>query len=202
MINSLARFRSSIKETKNLTAIYDYLTENVRAPVEVGDLLRSKVVYAVSALDKLMHDIIRIGMVEIYEGKRAVTPKYNNEPIKISIVHQLLENDTAMAASAFDQAVAEKLKILSFQDPDKIADGLSFIWAEKQKWQKISHVLEGNEDEIKKTLKLIVSRRNSIVHESDYNPVTGEKNSISRQEAVDIINLIEKIGVAVVGLVK
>lgn len=62
-------------DVETLGGIYDYLIEDSYAPTNLDDLLRSKIVCSVSAFDKLMHDIIHAGIVAIYSGKRASTPK-------------------------------------------------------------------------------------------------------------------------------
>lgn len=188
-------------ETDALTGLYDYLVEEVKAPANFDDLLRSKIVYSVSAFDKLMHDTIRKGMVEIYKGNRSVTQKYLSEPIQMGIVNQLISTTTPPPEVIFEQAVRAKLKTLSFQDPDKIADGLSYIWAENQKWQKISAAMGQDEKTLRTTLKLIASRRNAIVHEADIDPVSDAKIPITRSEAKDIVDLLRQVGETIRSLV-
>ena len=71
------------------------------------------------------------------------------------------------------------MKTFSYQEPNKVADGLSYIWEEKQKWKKISVQMNMDERIVKTTLKLIADRRNSIVHEADIDPSTNQKYSIN-----------------------
>jgi hypothetical protein len=139
MRNSLNLFRSNITEARNLTALYDYLEVSMKSPLSFDDLLRSQIVYSVSAFDKLIHDIIRIGMVEIFIGRRLPTPAYLAESISISIHNELITATIPPPAYIFEQAIFRKLKTISYQEPGKIAEGLSYIWEEKQKWQKISN---------------------------------------------------------------
>ncbi|MFJ2992370.1 HEPN domain-containing protein [Pandoraea sp. NPDC087047] len=177
-----------------LTGIYDYLTENVRGPVSFDDLLRSKIVYSVSAFDKLLHDIIRIGMVDIFSGNRPSTPKFLNEPIPLKVVEQLRSPAAPPSEIVFAQTIREKLKTLSFQDPEKVADGLSYIWSENQKWQKISAEMGDDEKTVRTTLKLIVSRRNAIVHEADIDMSAEAKRPIDRQSAGDVTRFLRNLG--------
>ncbi|VVE29571.1 hypothetical protein PCO31010_03600 [Pandoraea commovens] len=79
MLKSLSAFESNMNDVDALTDIYDRLIENARATSSYDDLLRSKIVSSVSAFDKLLHDLIRIGMVEIYRGSRPTTPKRSFE---------------------------------------------------------------------------------------------------------------------------
>ena len=195
-------FRENIRDADTLTGIFDYLTATVVAPMSCDDLLRSKVVYAVSAFDKLIHDLVRDGMVEIFKGKRPTTPKYLAEPIPLSVAQQLAFASTPPPEVVFEQAMQVKLKALSFQDPDKIAAGLSYIWSEEQKWQRIAAVLGMPEKTVKVTLRLIAGRRNSIVHEADTDPSTHTKFPISRADCDHITGFITSTGNAICSLVK
>lgn len=185
-----------------MLALYDHLEAELKAPISFDDILRSKIVYAVSAFDKLMHDLIRIGIVEIFKGVRPATAKYLSEPIPMDIVQQLAPGSMPPPEITFEGAIRAKLKILSFQDPDKISAGLSFIWDESQKWQKIAQALGKNEQQLRTELKLIASRRNAIVHEADLDPISGAKIPITRQEAIDITKLLHDVGNEIYNLVK
>jgi hypothetical protein len=101
----------------------------------------------------------------------------------------------------FEQEVIRKLRFQSFQDPDRASDGLSLIWNEGQKWQRIGDKLGVDGNVAKTRLKLISIRRNAIVHESDIDPMTEAKNSISRQEANDVTQFLEVCGSAITDLV-
>ncbi|HHM5096269.1 TPA: hypothetical protein ACRL95_005016, partial [Pseudomonas aeruginosa] len=130
MHSSFAIFRMNMGQTESLLVLYDYLANELKAPVSFDDILRSKIVYAVSAFDKLLHDLIRVGMVEVFKGNRVATPKYLSEAISMATVQQLAPGSTPPPEIAFEEAVRSKLKLLSFQDPDKVSEGLSLIWAE------------------------------------------------------------------------
>ncbi|MHC5756065.1 MAG: HEPN domain-containing protein [Nostoc sp.] len=190
-----------MEDAKNLTSLYEYLESSIRSPLAFDDLLRSQIVYSVSAFDKLMHDIIRIGMIEIFTGRRQPTPKYLAESISISTYHELIPAIFPPKEYIFEQAIVKKLKIVSYQDPEKVAEGLSYIWDEKQKWQQIAIKMGTDDKTAKTTLKLIVNRRNSIVHEADIDPSTDQKYSISKNECQSITNFLYKCGEEIVGLV-
>lgn len=201
MRRAIITFQENIKDINALTALHDHLTTVMGEAVNLDDLLRSKIVYAVSALDKLMHDIITIGMVEIFTGSRATTPKYLNEPIPMAVMLEIIGGSAAPPEVTFESAVRAKLKILSFQDPDKIADGLSYIWSENQKWQKISTITGIDVSAMRTRLKLIVTRRNAIVHEGDIDPVSNSKIPINAADAEDIVQFLIKVGNAIHSLV-
>lgn len=197
MPDALTVFRANMGDADTLTVLYDYLAESVGGPLSFDDLLRSKFVYAVSAFDKLIHDIVRQGMVEIYSGRRAPTPKYLSEPIPMSVAQQLITPSALPPEVVFEQTIRAKLKILSFQDPDKVSDGLAYVWNESQKWQKIAAAIGSDEKITRTTLKVISTRRNAIVHEADIDPVSETKLPISRNEVEDVAKLLRKVGEAI-----
>ena len=75
------------------------------------------------------------------------------------------------------------------------------IWSEKQKWQKIAAAMGQTSDATTTRLRLIVSRRNAIVHESDMDPLSNAKTPIARQEVDDATQFIEACGISIATLV-
>lgn len=201
MHNSFVLFKKNIEEVQNLSSLHNYLKTTISSPFSFDDILRSQIVYSVSAFDKLIHDLIRSGMVQTYLGKRVPTPKYLSEPISLEL-HQNLNIATIPPKEyVFEQIVFNKLKIMSFQDPSKISDGLSYIWSEGQKWKKISSEMGMEENNVKVKLRLIASRRNAIVHEADIDPITNIKISIEKPECDDITNFLSKTATAIYNLI-
>jgi len=201
MLNAKGVFHKNIQQVHELGAVYDHLSNLLDIPKQFDDLLRSQIVNAVSAFDKLMHDLIRIGMVKIFENQRPSTGKYMNETIAIQHLPTLMAGAIPPAAVRFENIVREKLSKLSFQDPTKIADGLSYIWDENQKWQQIALGLGMSDGDAKIKQKLIVTRRNAIVHEADLDPVNNQKQTITRAEATDIANFLLALGDRICDLV-
>lgn len=192
---------SERSQANELGGLYDYLSTSVAIPEQFEDLLRSQVVNAVSAFDKLMHDLIRIGMVKIFENQRPSTSKYLSETVAIQHLPSLLASAVPPPPVRFEEIVREKLSKLSFQDSTKVADGLSYIWNEPQRWQQIALGLGMSDDEAKRKLRLIITRRNAIVHEADLDPVTSQKQSITRAEATDIADFLRALGDRICDLV-
>src|SRR5258708_23858384 len=83
MLRAVSVFATSIQDARSLTALYDYLTTAVPSPFSYDDLLRSQIVYSVSAFDKLIHELIRIGMVATFMGSRAASLRYHADPISL-----------------------------------------------------------------------------------------------------------------------
>lgn len=201
MLNSKSGFQDRLSEARNLNGLFEYLTQTVSAPFPFDDLLRAQIVYAMSAFDKLIHDLIRIGMLETFVGRRVATAKYKAESISLEIHAAISAATLPPKEVVFEAEVIRKLGFLSFIDPTKLAEGLSLIWNEPQKWEKIGGVIGMTGDDARKRLKLSSVRRNAIVHEADMDLVTGLKRPISSAEGNDITNFVEKCGNAIVGLV-
>lgn len=190
MLNSYILFKRNIAAAQDLSILYEALAKQVGLPASFDDLLRSQIVYAVSAFDKFIHDMVRIGMLQILAGARSMTPKYESEPIAMKTIIEMASASVPPKEHFFEQALIRKFKIVSFQDPVKVADGLSYIWNEPKKWQKIGATLGLPEETARTRLKLIIDRRNSIVHEADIDPVSGVKFPISKQESDEALSFL------------
>lgn len=194
-------FLTIIADTRNSETLYTYLANVVKPPYDYSDLLRWQWAQAVSALDKLIHDVVRVGMVQIYSGQRNSTRKFATFSIDMECYEEIRSNNL-LASNIFERQVTLKLGFLSFQDPDKIADALSYIWDESHKWKVISSELGLTEQFVKTKLKNISIRRNQIVHEGDYSNILLQRQPIEYNDVMDVINFIELIGKTIYELIK
>lgn len=199
MNNAKILFNEEIDRIKSLSKIVECLRISQYSNEEhYEELNRLKLVWGLSAFDRLLHDLIREGVMEIFVGKRNPTQKYRGETIPISIMIDIYNKDLIPASEDFKTAIYTKLKTISYQSPEKIADGLSFIWDEKQKWKKLADKFGNITDkDIKSRLTLITTRRNFIVHEADRNPVTLEKYPLTDDEVNSNVIFLEKLGNAI-----
>lgn len=198
MIDAKSLFNREMDRIETIFNLGEFLKDNCYSNIgHFSDLYRIVLVYSLSAFDKLLHDLIKIGIGDIFTKKRAVTKKYLNEPIPMSIMESVYDKDLISAKIALDTAIYGKLRVISYQDPQKVSDGLSFIWDENQKWKKLSDSLNMNEEEVKQTLKLITSRRNSIVHESDIDPISLTKREIEQDDVKNNIVFLRSLGNAI-----
>ena len=76
MLSILQQFRENIKRVQALGGLYDVLSQQTTSALDLADLLRSQIVMVVSALDHYIHEITRVGMLEVYGGKRPQTPAF------------------------------------------------------------------------------------------------------------------------------
>lgn len=180
---------------KNVAAgLYEYLSTN-KIPLDPSDLLRWQWVLAVSALDKYIHDIVAAGMVEQYLNARPTTPKFDAFQLSMKVISDI--SNAPVPELEFKNEVVRKNSYLAFQEPDKIADALSFIWNESQKWTIISRNMATPIDSttLKTKLKNIVLRRNQIVHEGDCLSTNMPLNQqpITLSDTQDVINFITEL---------
>jgi RiboL-PSP-HEPN len=202
MQKALEQFSSNIKAVKEMDALYHHLTSDLKLPNDLSDILRSQLVYAVSALDKLIHELVKTGMLQAFMNQRSKTSKFNSFSISLETYNNIQQTSQQRPNTLqletpeyfFEQEIIVKHKYLAFQEPDKIADALSFIWEEKQKWQKIALLFNASDDDIKKNLKIIVSRRNQIVHEADIDLQTSFRNTIEESVVKEAVDFIHKLG--------
>jgi hypothetical protein len=201
MLNSLSVFEENIKRAREIGPLYDYLVGKMPPAMNFDDLLRSQVVYAVSAFDKLIHDLVRIGMLEIFTGKRPETPKYLSESIPLAKYNEMSVATIPPKEYIFAQFVVNKLKTISYQDPKNVSDGLSYIWIEDHKWRCVALAMGLDQHSVTTRLRLIVDRRNYIVHEADIDPSTDLKRPILKSDVEATISFLENCGKTIVGLV-
>ena len=194
-------FRNSISDSENLRALYHHCVNDLKLPGEYGDLLRMGFIYCMSALDKLVHDIVTHHMVEIFAGRRLPTPKYLAETIS-------MENQAALASSAmpppemvFEGIARAKLAHQSFMDPEKLVDALSLIWPERHKWQVIATAMGRDREQTITELRNLYKRRNAIVHETDRDPSTAQKMPILPGDAERAEVFVRSLGETIFRLV-
>lgn len=201
MNKSLERFKQSIDKTRNLHNLYVHLKdEKGFEHILISDILRSEIVYAIAALDRLVHDLVLVGIIDIFSGTRLETPSYNN--LNINLLQQKALKDSTIPEIELKQIIIDKHKYLAFQEPEKITNALSIINSEQHKWQVISDSISLPMNDVKVQLKNIIIRRNQIVHESDIDLLSGTELPILRSDVEEIIIFIEKIGTAIYNLVK
>lgn len=215
MQKAFDQFDSNIKAVREMDTLHNHLVNELKLPNDLSDILRAQFVYAVSALDKLVHELVRVGMLEAFKNQRVKTSKFNGFSISLETYSKIQQVNESMPDILqletpeyfFEQEVIGKHKHLSFQEPDKIADALSFIWETDKinKWKIIASEFNSpsvSDDFVKKKLKNIVSRRNRIVHEADIDFQTNKRSEIDVVDVKDAVEFVYKLGGVIFNLVK
>ena len=196
MLDILEQFRENIIRVQTLGGLYDVLSQQTTSTLDLTDLLRSQIVMAVSALDHYVHEITRVGMLEVYSGTRSQTPAFLRFQVTMEAALQgiggVQGNDRWL-----DEEIRRKHGYLAFQHPDRIADAIR-LFSPCQLWPSVADELNLEVEEVKTELQLIIDRRNQIAHEADLDSRTpGSRWTISAPDTERIIDFIQNIGEAI-----
>lgn len=192
MLSAKQHFDHNIGRVKAIGGLYDALSGLTTSIVDVSDLLRSQIVMAVSAVDHYIHEIARIGMLEIFDGRRSPTDSF----LRFQVSMVTLQQISASAGSSrilLENEIREKHSYLSFQHPDKIGDAIRLFYPDPL-WPSVATSLSISVNDVKTRLKLIVERRNKIAHEADMDPsFPGSRWPITKNDVRSTIDFIEKV---------
>ncbi|MEO6807550.1 MAG: HEPN domain-containing protein [Isosphaeraceae bacterium] len=187
----LDQFRASIQRVRDFHALYVYFGDATAPILDLSDLLRAQIVLCVSALDYYVHELTRLGMVEIIEGGRPTTPAFLSFRVTIESVMSGMQPDGT--SSWLDAEVRARHGVLSFQQADKIADAIRLISTVKL-WDEVGDRFNRPSKDVKNHLQLIVQRRNKIAHEADIKPgFPGERWPITPADVLDATDFVESL---------
>ena len=195
MHSALLQFRTNILRARELGTLAVAVTKITTTAIDVTDMWRAQIVLGVSALDYLIHELARIGMVEIAKGVRPKTDAFSKFQLPLDAVERALRG--LSHESWLGDIVREKHSWVSFQHPDKIADAIRLI-SPKKLWEDVGNALNLSAKDVKLTVEMIVDRRNKIAHEADMDPANpGFPWPIDQQMASDALDEIERVAEAV-----
>ncbi len=167
MNDAIQHFRTNIARVRALGGQYAAITGLTTPILDSTDLLRAQIVLVVSALDHYVHEITRLGMLEILNGVRMPTDAFNRFQVTMDSAMGILSGQQGSAW--FDSEIREKHGYLAFQQPDKIADAIR-LFSTCELWPSLSTQLGLTVEDLKAHLRLIIDRRNKIAHEADIDP--------------------------------
>ncbi len=164
---AIDQFRRNIQRVRNLGSLHQVLTSQTTPALDLSDILRSELVMAVSALAHYIHELVRLGMLEAYQGNRAQTDAFLRFQVTLGSALDAinaLRND-----SWLEDQIRTRHSYRSFQDPDNIAEAIRLV-SDVQLWEAIASELNTTSRDARTQLRSIVDRRNQIAHESDVDP--------------------------------
>ncbi|SFV66815.1 hypothetical protein MNB_SV-12-1207 [hydrothermal vent metagenome] len=177
MKSAKIHFEQNIIRVKNLGAIYKSINSQTTQILDLSDILRAQYVMLVSALDHFIHEIVRIGMLETYLGKRKSTKAFKkfifsiddkvlfNKAIMVDIINE--DNIEPYKDNTWlDYQIRHKNGFKSFQQADKIEEAILLV-LDIDLWLEIENRLSIDKNKLKNRLNLIIKRRNQIAHEAD-----------------------------------
>lgn len=161
-----------------LSSMHAYLAKQMTGAMPVDELLRAEWVARVSALDLYVHELVAQRMVMSFQGELVRSSQFQTFHLPLETIERIRAAPSNTAASAaFDLEVREQLSFTTYQDPDRIAEGVRLcstveLWNAVALHQGATPAQKVNEAKrIKRQLRAIVDRRNKIAHEGDLQPV-------------------------------
>lgn len=192
-------FRTNLSRIRSLHTVYLSLLGSVTSIVDLSDLLRAEVVLVVSALDHFVHELTRLGMMEIWRGGRPATTAYLRFSVSMDITTRLA--GAAGTDTHLEAEIRMRHGYQAFQQPDNIADAIR-LFSAVDLWRDVATALGLRPEDVRSQLKLIVDRRNKIAHEADVDPsYPGQRWPISRRDVEQSIAFVEDIAETVFKLV-
>lgn len=196
MHRSYKRFIESINGLDNVSLLYCHINDTLHLPLDSSDLLRWEWVQCVSSLDKLVHDLVRTGMIEIFSGIRKPTDNFNTFLVDVSTLMAMIDS-RENREKVFESRIIMVHKGKSFQMPSSISDALSSIISDRDKWSVIARKMGITKEDCVTELKNIVIRRNQIVHEGDYADIYDERQRVEYLDVCEVRDFILKLGNAI-----
>ena len=194
-------FKAVWNRCAQLSALHAYLASSVSSILKPEELLRAEWVARVSALDLYIHELVAQQMLSTFEGHRSPSPGYLRFQISADTINRIrMAAIPSDAGAAFDLEVREKLSYFTYQDPEKIADGVR-LFSPVELWNEVAlHLGATQADKVtraqslRKELSLVVRRRNAIAHEGVLRPTPPrEPWPISQADLAVVTELIERV---------
>lgn len=189
MLSAIEQFRENIIRVRHLGGINQAFASMTTSVIDTSDILRAQYVLAVSALDHYVHEVTRLGMLEIFDGKRPPSSAY----LRFRISASCLDATQTLSRGNFDSEIRTQHSYVVFQRPDRIADGIRLI-SEIKLWDAVSKRIGVNPELIKQRLTLIVDRRNKIAHEADLDPTYPKARwPISEPDVLSVVDFLVQV---------
>ncbi len=191
---AIDQFRANIQRTRSIGSIYQALNNQTTQALDLSDLLRFEWLMAVSALDLYIHELVRLGMMEAYRGKRLQTDAFLRFEVTMSRTLQAL--NAPKDDSWLEDQIRARHGHQSFQTPDNIADAVRLV-SNTPLWNRVSVLLNVTPQYTREKIMLIVSRRNQIAHMADIDPFGSRLWPIDLAMVDDAVSFIEEIAEAI-----
>lgn len=193
MLSSIEQFQENIKRVRALGGLHAAFDKATTSAVDLTDILRAQIVMVVSALDYYIHEITRIGMLEVYDGKRPQTDAF------LRFMKTIDEDMKGISKSSknewLDTQIRKRHGYKSFQHPDNIVKAVR-LFSSCKLWISVALELNLSAQDVKSRLRVIVNRRNQIAHEADIDPSypeTGNRWPISSSDVTSALDFIQGV---------
>lgn len=190
-------FLVSLRRCRDLIAVAEHLRMHVALHTAADDVLRAALVQGISALDRYVHEKVRIGMLAAARGEISRTAQFHSFALPLSGALRGYEDGTAVEMW-LGPLIVEQHSIATFQRADKIADAIRLVCTiDAGLWPGVGAAIGiADTKQVKERLDLLVDRRNAIAHEDDTG-ASGERAPIDAELVASAIDFIEDVGSAI-----
>lgn len=182
------QFNKNIENIRKKFDIYSTLTEK-DLKEEAEDILRSQVVFLMSALDFYMHEIAKYGLLKIFNGEKPKTSSFKNFLVSIETVQLALKNPESV--DWLSEEIILRHSHETFMSDTKIKKVLAQI-STKPVYTDVAPIVCKDTKELNEKLNNLYARRNKIAHQSDREHGSINLNSINKDEVKNYIDLVDK----------
>lgn len=184
------KFDDHFSECGDALAIYKHLKAS---GYEASFGLRFIWIAAVSALDHYITElIIEIG-TQKFDSGAPQCDKMLNETTSFQSATSFVGMNSVDSILHFRNCISVAIRYRSFQSAKNIADGLSFIWPETSKWDRLGAVLGISASVARSRLNAIVERRNLIAHNADFDDAAGVRMTADETDSEVVISYIPQL---------
>ena len=193
MLSPIEQFRENMTRVRSLGGLYYAFDELTTPAIDLTDLLRAQIVMVVSALDHYIHEITRVGMLEVYDGTRPQTDAFLH--FQVTMGGAMKGISKSSENEWLDTEIREKHGYQTFQHPDNIANAVR-LFSSCKLWRSVALELNLSDQDVKNRLRAIVNRRNQISHEADVDPSypeTGSRWPIAPADVTSALDFIQDV---------
>lgn len=153
------------------------------------NMYRIEIVMLIGAMDYYCLEILKTGIIQIYNKERNSTDKYENLSIPMKFVAQALGNEES--TEWLYSSIMSIYGKMAFQNVDKIHEVIITI-SQKEKWNETATKLNIAKSELQKKITKLCLRRHQIVHKCDIPNDSTTKQSITYNEVEKQTKFISK----------
>ncbi len=178
MQSAIDQFRVSIQRVRDLIALHNSIKAQSTSALDLSDILRAALVLTVSALDYYIHEVVTLGMLEIYRGQRpepavsANTSKSAFSRFKVSLGGAIQERKIALDIESWlETEIQQNYGSEFLQQSYQLSHLLPMIsnsmvnrlnntsWLENEIRERLGHKSFQQYDKIAKAIRLISDKK-------------------------------------------
>lgn len=187
-------FQESINAVEYKFVVSDAL-KDIDKPTEAKDVLRTQIVFLESAFDFYLHEIVKLGIICMFNGYWTKTDKYYELILKMHYIERALsESDNLSWLKDWINANYSSQTLMSF---DSFKSVCKLLGLDIKAIANASFYEEGSKDPTSNKLKNFLTelyiRRNRIAHQSDRRMADAERQNVSKDYVYVSIQRIKDI---------